>query len=353
MSYTPAHANNDKIKTVVQNALNDFIRPGYVKFEKNTKELSASTKQLCEVGEADNLNDARLAFKNATLAWAEIEMIQFGPVMAENRLERILYYPDRKGRGLRQIQKIITTEDASAVDKETLAKKSIAVQGFPALEFILFGTGSEVLSSSSNSFRCQYGLTVSENLNKIANELSTSWKDLSGVKANFKSDDPKKTEDAMVSLLSSLVHGLETVRYLKLGGFLANDPKKDKPKKAIYARSENTFPTISANIKSLYKLFTNSRMQILLPDGEREGISKYLLPFPKSPVVRQIRRTLIGAIADINSVTETPSDAVLNSDTRYLLTEVRQELNNIARAINSDYIRETGLRTGFSFSDGD
>jgi predicted lipoprotein len=69
--------------------------------------------------------------------------IRFGPVTEENRLERILFWPDRKGIGLKQVQAAIAGEDATAADPQTLPGKSVAMQGLGALEFVLFGTGSD------------------------------------------------------------------------------------------------------------------------------------------------------------------------------------------------------------------
>ena len=58
-------------------------------------------------------------------------------MLQDNRFERILYYPDRKGLGLRQVQALLAEQDASVLAVGALEGKSVAVQGLGALEFVL------------------------------------------------------------------------------------------------------------------------------------------------------------------------------------------------------------------------
>ncbi len=68
-----------------------------------------------------------------------------GPAREDNRFERLFFWPDRRGRGLRQVQGILAEEDETATDPATLYQKSVAVQGLLALDFVLSGEGNETL----------------------------------------------------------------------------------------------------------------------------------------------------------------------------------------------------------------
>ena len=59
----------------------------------------------------------------------------------KTRLERILFWPDRKSIGLKQVQAALAAKDTSITDAGKLKGKSVAVQGLGALEFLLVRDG--------------------------------------------------------------------------------------------------------------------------------------------------------------------------------------------------------------------
>ncbi len=130
---------------------------------------------LCASPSADHLAGAKTAFADTARSWARIEIVRVGPVIEDNRFERILYYPDRKGTGLKQTQTLLAQQDQSATQATTLAAKSVGVQGLTALEYVLYGTDAEQLTKSANGFRCLYGQAVATNLQRVAGELASQW----------------------------------------------------------------------------------------------------------------------------------------------------------------------------------
>ena len=100
------------------------------------------------------------AFRPTTDAWSYAEIIRFGPITEQNRLERMLFWPDRKGIGLKQVQATLAAKDATAADPAQLPAKSVAMQGLGALEFVLFGTGAEALATAGDPYRCRYGAAI-------------------------------------------------------------------------------------------------------------------------------------------------------------------------------------------------
>ena len=79
-----------------------------------------------------------------------------------------LFWPDRKGIALRQVQAILAKQDATATDPATLKTKSVAVQGLGALEYVLFGTGAEALALPEGDFRCDYGNAITSAVSDVA-----------------------------------------------------------------------------------------------------------------------------------------------------------------------------------------
>ena len=209
------------------------------------------------------MKTAQGAFHDAIVAWSEVETIRIGPVTEQNRLDRILFWPDRKSIGLKQVQGALAGEDPTAADAKQLAGKSVAMQGFGALEFVLYGTGSEELQSGARPYRCKFGAAIAGNLASMAADISTAWSKPDGFAAqwaNPKADNAlyRTDTEALSELVDILVQGLEMVRDVRIKGFLGLSPAKDKPKQALYWRSNQTLASLTANMDGLRKLYAAS-----------------------------------------------------------------------------------------------
>ncbi len=88
---------------LARQALEQHIVPGYARFAEAAKKLSRTLDRSCErpFGKPPKAVDADV--RNLVDAWGRIEHINFGPVTVDNRLERILFFPDRRGLGGRQV----------------------------------------------------------------------------------------------------------------------------------------------------------------------------------------------------------------------------------------------------------
>ena len=64
--------------------------------------------------------------------------------------------------------------------------------------------------------------------------------------------------EAVTELLEVFVNGLELVRDVRLGGFLGEKAADDKPKQAIYWRSDGTARSLAANMAGMKALFEAS-----------------------------------------------------------------------------------------------
>src|SRR5690606_18535738 len=117
-----------KVRAVVANAVDDFIRPSYRDFHTAAGKLATGMQDLCAAPSPETLQSAREAFAEAAAHWARIEIVRTGPALAENRLERILFYPDRKSTGLKQVQALLAEPDEAATDIANLPGKSVAMQ---------------------------------------------------------------------------------------------------------------------------------------------------------------------------------------------------------------------------------
>ncbi|MEM6666193.1 MAG: imelysin family protein [Pseudomonadota bacterium] len=110
-------ADAPRFKSAVENALDRVIIPNYATFMGAPEAMERPVRGLCEAPSLSALDNARAAFAKTVLTWSRVEMFRFGPAHENNRFEKLFYWPDRKGRGLRQVQAILAEQNETAKPK--------------------------------------------------------------------------------------------------------------------------------------------------------------------------------------------------------------------------------------------
>ncbi|MEP4433497.1 MAG: imelysin family protein, partial [Hyphomicrobiales bacterium] len=274
----PASANDTTADHVdISSVIETAIVPAFHGFESSASEMQDAMSALCAQPSPSALQSSRASFNTLVGSWGQVEFIRLGPLAAENRLERILFWPDRRGRGLKQVQNIIRTSDATATSVQMLGKKSVAVQGLLALEFALFGTGADSLSSSDNSFRCGYALAISENLKQLSSELVGLWSDQNRIRQLWLKPGPdnplfRNNQEQLAALIKMIRDGLEIMVAQRLTPFLREDQASAKPMSALFWRSENTIRSLQANMIGLQNLVEASRFDRTLDNNNKRVV---------------------------------------------------------------------------------
>ena len=249
---------------IMTRAVDDVIRPGYRAFQASAGKLAEATGAFCKAPSEAGRKTVDDAFRQAVTDWGHIEIARIGPVIDDNRFERILFYPDRKSTGLKQVQALLQKQNEADTRAETMAGKSVAIQGFGAIEFALYGTGAETLMDRPDGFRCRYAAAVAAHIETTAGQLVAAWDAPDGVQQDWKHPGPQNPvfrtgKEAITGLLGILVHGAEAVRDQRIETFYRNGGTA-RPKSAVFWRSGNTWTSISANIEGLQTLFDKSGM---------------------------------------------------------------------------------------------
>lgn len=343
---TPAFAQlHPTARTVITQAVEDVIRPGFAGFAAEVGELESVQADLCAQPSPEALTVVRGQFGAVVRAWSGIEVYRFGPLMTDNRTERILFWPDRKGIALRQVQAILATEDETATDPEVLHGKSVAVQGLGALEFVLFGTGAEALGTEQGAFRCRYGLAIAALLARTAAEMSSEWADPTGISARLirpSESDPDYRDNAEVlqELVGVMAHGLEMIRDQRILPFLGRGGAEPKPKSALFWRSNQTMSSILANFAALRALLEGSDIWEYAPTEQFWIGEQAMAEFDSVAIYGSgVTGSVEAAMADPTQV-DRVSDIVISSQVLGKLT-------------GEDLPAALGLSVGFSSLDGD
>ena len=338
------------VPEIMARSVEDVIRPGYRRFHAATTKLNGKMTELCASPSVSKLTSARAEFSATVITWSRIEMIRTGPATAYNRQERVLFYPDPRGTAIRQLQAMFANPENFPRDLRALQEKSVALQGLSALEYALFGTGSDDLAGSDTelvaaSDRCHYGALVAANLNAIASELDEAWTDPDGIAKHWMTpglDNPvlQHNREALVALLGITAHGLETIADVRLKAFLRETPEQDKPKLALLWRSGNTFAAMTAYLESLRTVFEDTGMTLALPDDAKKTGYQISAGFNEVIVMS---RTFDRSVAD----------TLADPAARARLVELRARITELKNLLSDDYGKAVGLTAGFFFADGD
>ncbi len=343
---TPAFAQlHPTGRAVVTDAIEKVIRPGFAAFASQTEEMKGRLAELCGDASEARLAAAREQFGPVVTAWSRIENFRFGPLMRENRSDRVLFWPDRKGIALKQVQAILAEQDASATVPETLKAKSVAVQGLGALEFVLFGTGAEALAGPEGAFRCSFGAAIGSVLSDTAVEMSTEWNDPEGISARLirpsESDpDYRSNDEVLEELVGVMAHGVEAIRDQRILPFLGRNGAEPKPKSALFWRSNQTVPSILAGFDGLRTLLVDSHIWERAP-SEQFWIGE------------QAMAEFDNAAIDLSGVSGTVEQALADTAQVDLLGNVVISSQVLGNLTGEDLPAALGLSVGFSSLDGD
>lgn len=253
---------------IASQAIEKVIRPGYERLDKAGEAEAKAFDTLCAKPDEAALVAARQSFGELAQAFGAVEFITFGPIAEGSRLERYLFWPDRRGAAQRQAQIIVNRRNADAATSDLLPRQSVAVQGLTALEYVLFGAGSDNLTSQVGAFRCRYGATIVGNLGQISDAVAEQWRNPNGFAGRLtqpKPADPvfRSPDDVLALFLTTAVRGLDEIGDTRLAPGLAASQGETPSNLFLFGRSGHDTAMLVADIEGLRALLAQSGLLAL------------------------------------------------------------------------------------------
>ncbi len=204
---TGGNDNFDR-KAMLTNYADNYVAPAYADMLQKLDDLETITAQFTGNPDELNLQSLRNSWKTAWLTWQKVDLLEFGP--AEDATLRMFMniYPTSETR-------INNNISAGAYDLETFGNKD--VQGFPALDYLLNGTGNtdaEIVDYFSNGAlagnRRQYLLDIVDKMHSKVQAVQSGW---NGYKDQFISATGTDVNSSLSKMVNSFVLYYE--RYLR------------------------------------------------------------------------------------------------------------------------------------------
>ena len=248
----PALAGPPAPGPLASGMIESYLLPRYEAFGRATAEQAQAWKDACQDGDfSADLETLRERFQVAADGWAAVEHVTIGPASVGLRADRIYFGPDRRNAVAKALGELEAKASEGDVAEEAVQRLSVAGQGFPALERLLYET-----DKATPQARCRAGVAISRNLAMIAEEILSGWRAADGPLARLKrgEGDPVHFADpaqAAARLMTDLAGGFQRVNDMKLFPVLGSAPDMARPKAAEGWRSGRSARAIRAAVASL------------------------------------------------------------------------------------------------------
>ncbi|PKR57171.1 imelysin family protein [Thalassospira lohafexi] len=349
-----AHADipDENYQLILEHLLTTVMPPKLDALHGATSDLADTLEDFCSDPDEDGLADARGDFHTAMDIWQEIQPWRMGPLVANGRDQHIEYWPDKHGTATRQFRKLMFNKPAAFTDPVKLSEASAALQGFPALEEVLFDDAhSNALTSASEDgiFLCQYGSAIATNLVTITDELRDEWPGFAEAMRNAGPDsmDYPTAKFAATDLYRALHEGLLIISTQKLGRPLGDGEKDAKASRGESETSKRSLRNIHHNLIGLLAIYDGK-----WGDAGEEGKGLAAL-IDSSLLDRSFRlnwQTVQDTLADLP-----PSLAELldQPDGYQKLVDLQGQIDFLTTLVENDVGGNTNLGGGFNALDGD
>ena len=328
--------------------LTNYIRPGYAGPRRSCHRSRRQHQGALRGSVRRHAESSTREFRcKQSKSWSEIEPVRFGPVVQDHRYERLFYWPDPKGLGAKQIREALAKHDETVKDETTLAAKSVALQGLPALEYLLYGDGADDLAKpgGEGAFRCAFANAVANNVASISKQIVEGWGDAAPFVKSYLAPAPDNPiyhapKEVTLDLFKTFAAGIESVRDQKLAKMLGAKAEEAKPGLAPFGRSGLTFISIADNLTGVRNLFLKGGFAQVVHE-ESAGVED------------SIAFDLDHAIEVLRGIDAPLAEALRDEDDRAKLEALRVSLKSAAQTAGDMISKNAGLSFGFNAMDGD
>lgn len=241
----PARAAENVLGQLVER----FIVPHYQALALTADAQEKAWSDFCAKPDPEGFKLLRRAYLATADTWSGIEFLRYGPIAEEFRAERLSYWPERKNATAKGLALLLEKDGVADLTPELFVKNSVAAQGLPALERLLFDVNAEteMLSGERRARRCAVGQAIAWNVVMIAHDVRLGWtNEMVGELA-----DPATAKEATSRIATDFLASFAYIRDSKLRPMLGRDIGAARPQLAESWRSARSKRALTLNLEAL------------------------------------------------------------------------------------------------------
>lgn len=323
---TPVEISADAQQAYLTHVANDIVIPAYTDAAKQSDILHDLAQKHCQQApvsgaELDALREQWLVLAQA---WANAEMINFGPATESMSNLYINYYPDERGLIHSGVADLIAANPN--ITPTQLANESAIVQGVPGLEEALYA------NDSLNAAQCAYVMSASAALSSRLKDIEKSWQDNAATLLAI--DNTANSNKGLNQWMNSLLSMLEIMKTNAIDQPLGLTGKAKGHLPAATAGQSRAI--INAKLAALNSTLTDPVLTAMLGSNNDSKVGNELST----------------ALADTTTLlAQMPEDlATADKATQQQLFE---QMTAITRLLKRQLMPTLGIRVGFNSNDGD
>lgn len=258
----PAYAGEDVLARLVER----FIIPRYQALALTADAQEKAWSGFCAKPDPEGFKLLKRAYLSTADSWSQIEFLRYGPVSEEFRAERLSYWPERKNATAKGLALLLEKDGVADLSPELFVKNSVAAQGLPALERLLFDANAEtqMLSGERRARRCAVGQAIAWNIVMVAHDVRLGWTN----EVAEQLTDPAVAKEATQRIATDFLASFAYIRDAKLRAVLGRDAGSARPLLAEGWRSGRSKRALTLNLEALVDV-----SKIILADKEGDTTS--------------------------------------------------------------------------------
>lgn len=301
----------------------------YAELSAASERLEASAARFCQAPDESLRQRLENDWLSAYQAWQAVRFIQFGPIEQNSRGWQLQFWPDRKNLVGRKVNGWLKAPDAP--DAQAIASDGVAIQGFPALEYLLYDdTMDEQALSDANA--CALMQAITTHLADTTSALHRDWQAFG--------EHYRETADYTETTLTSAIQALELLEDKRLGEPMG---LKGAPANGYLAeawRSEQSVRLVESSLEGLRTGF--------LP-----GLTALLREADALPLAEAFRDQLDKTLAQASEQPPGLVPALEDEEAFRGLQSLYLDISQLRHLLGNEIAAELGLVRGFNSSDGD
>jgi predicted lipoprotein len=235
----------------------DFIVPRFQSVAAAAHAQQVAWTTVCADRKRGGIEALKKAFNDVADAWSDVEFMRIGPAAVALRVERINWWLDRTDATGKALNQMLATTDPQMLTPEKLTAGSVAGQGLPVIERLLYPVGAAGSpTATSDAQRCLVGTAVATQQTVIADEIVRDWTASDGALAALMANARWKfafadADEAASVMLTDLVAGLEGLKDLKVAMAFHDETNAKAPRLSEAWRSGRTLRDIGRNLAAI------------------------------------------------------------------------------------------------------
>ena len=283
-------------------------------------------------------------FRETVSAWEGVAFLRFGPLVEANRYERIAFWPDPRGVMQRQVQAALAEPGAAELGATALAQRSVAQQGLPALEFLLFRDQGLLAGKAPSPADCGFASAVAGALSQTTGELARAWSDEGDFARDFARPAAgnaryRSQQEVAAEAIKAMSAGLQFARDVKLMPVLQQPYQASRARRAPFWRSGQTAASMVVSLQGMQAFHEAANWHFGAADAW---------------IDQSLRHELAQSIGVLQGFGDRPIAEVLEDPAgRRRLALLTMILKNAKALVDQDLAPHVGTSLGFNALDGD